>query len=222
MKHKKQNEKEEALPGVPSAQGAETAAELAEEAPAASAQKTVLRKIWDSTGYLIVPIVAMFLLLGVFFSLAWVPSSSMEPTLPTKSYFLGWRLPYFLGNPTPERGDIVMFRSDELGELLVKRVIGLPGDVVTLEGGYVYVNGEALEEDYLSEEALGATYVTGESDRFEVPEGCIFVMGDNRTGSFDSRAWSQPYISVDKIRSKAIVDIAFLPECTWKGIRILQ
>lgn len=47
-------------------------------------------------------------------------------------------------------------------------------------------------------------------------------MGDNRTGSFDSRAWSQPYISVDKIRSKAIVDIAFLPECTWKGIRILQ
>lgn len=155
MKHKKQNEKEEALPGVPSAQGAETAAELAEEAPEASAQKTVLRKIWDSTGYLIVPIVAMFLLLGVFFSLAWVPSSSMEPTLPTKSYFLGWRLPYFLGNPTPERGDIVMFRSDELGELLVKRVIGLPGDVVTLEGGYVYVNGEALEEDYLSEEALG-------------------------------------------------------------------
>ena len=222
MKHKKQNEKEEALPGVPSAQGAETAAELAEEAPEASAQKTVLRKIWDSTGYLIVPIVAMFLLLGVFFSLAWVPSSSMEPTLPTKSYFLGWRLPYFLGNPTPERGDIVMFRSDELGELLVKRVIGLPGDVVTLEGGYVYVNGEALEEDYLSEEALGATYVTGESSRFEVPEGCIFVMGDNRTGSFDSRAWSQPYISVDKIRSKAIVDIAFLPECTWKGIRILQ
>lgn len=184
-----------------------------------SAQKAVLRKIWDSISYIIVPVVVMFVLLGVVFSLAWVPSGSMEPTLPTKSYFLGWRLPYFFGDPTPERGDIIMFRSDEMDELMVKRVIGLPGDVVTLENGYVYVNGEALEEDYLP--AQGITYVTGESDSFEVPEGCVFVMGDNRTGSFDSRAWLNPYIPVEKIRSKALVDIAFLPECTWKGVHLL-
>lgn len=94
-------------------------AEAAEESP----QKSVLRRLWDSTGYLLVPLVSVFLLLGVIFSLAWVPTGSMEPTLPTKSYFLGWRLPYFFGDPTPARGDIVMFRSEELGELLVKRVI---------------------------------------------------------------------------------------------------
>lgn len=185
-----------------------------------SAQKAALRKIWDSTNYIIVPVVVMFLLLGVIFSLAWVPSGSMEPTLPTKSYFLGWRLPYFFADPTPERGDIIMFRSDEMDELMVKRVIGLPGDTITLKDGYVYVNGEVLEEDYLP--VQGITYVTGESDYFEVPEGCVFVMGDNRTGSFDSRAWLNPYIPVEKIRSKALVDVAFLPDCTWKGVRLLN
>ena len=159
------------------------------------------------------------LLLGVIFSLAWVPSGSMEPTLPTKSYFLGWRLPYFFGNPTPERGDIVMFRSEELDELLVKRVIGLPGDTVSLEDGAVYVNGAALEEAYLAEQ--GVTWPTAETAVFEVPEGCVFVMGDNRTGSFDSRAWDNPYIPVETIRSKALVDVAFLPQCTWKGVRYL-
>ena len=132
----------------------EMEAEIAEEMAEESAQKAVLRKIWDSVGYLVVPEVVVFLLLGVVFSLAWVPSGSMEPTLPTKSHFLGWRLPYFFGDPTPERGDIIMFRSDELDELLVKRVIGLPGETVSFEGGVVHIDGEPLEEDYLPEQGI--------------------------------------------------------------------
>ena len=189
------------------------------EAVEESAQKSALRRLWDSTVYLLVPLVSVFLLLGVIFSLAWVPSGSMEPTLPTKSYFLGWRLPYFFGDPTPARGDIVMFRSEELDELLVKRVIGLGGDTIPFADGDVYVNGEVLEENYLPKQHI--TYPTGETEVFEVPEGCIFVMGDNRTGSYDSRAWLNPYIPVEQIRSQSLVDIAFLPECTWKGVRLL-
>lgn len=197
----------------------EVEAEIAEELVEESAQKAVLRKIWDSVGYLVVPVVVVFLLLGVVFSLAWVPSGSMEPTLPTKSYFFGWRLPYFFGDPTPERGDIIMFRSDELDELLVKRVVGLPGDTVSLNNGYVYINGEVLEEEYLPEQ--GITYQTGSTSVFEVPADCVLVMGDNRTGSYDSRAWGNPYVPVEKIKSKALVDIAFLPQCTWKGVHYL-
>lgn len=184
-----------------------------------SAQKALLRKIWDATSFLIVPVVTVFILLGVVFSLAWVPTGSMEPTLPTKSHFLGIRLPYFFGDPVPDRGDIVMFWSDELDELLVKRVIGLPGETITFSDGYVYVDGEKLEEDYLA--YPGQTYPTGNTEVFEVPEGCFFALGDNRTGSYDSRAWYQPYINVDQIKSEAILSVAVLPDCTWRGVHLL-
>lgn len=186
-----------------------------------SAQKAALRRIWQSTNFIIIPVVSVFLLLGVFFSLAYVPSGSMEPTLPTNSHFIGWRLPYFIDDPLPRRGDIVMFRSEELDELLVKRVIGLPGDVITFQDGDVYLNGALLEEPYLDAEHQHSTVPKGEREVFEVPEDCIFVMGDNREGSYDSRGWNNPYIHVEKIRSKALVDVAVLPECTWRGVRFV-
>ena len=191
-----------------------------DEEPKESVQKAVLRKIWDATGFIIVPVVTVFLLLGVILSLAWVPTGSMEPTLPTKSHFLGLRLPYFFGDPVPERGDIVMFENEEMDELMVKRVIGLPGDEIIIGDGYVYLNGEKLNEPYLP--VQGMTYQTGESAFFEVPEDCVFLMGDNRTGSYDSRAWLQPYIPVKDIKSKAFLSIAVLPDCTWRGIHILH
>ena len=186
------------------------------EAAEESAQKSALRRLWDSTGYLLVPLVSVFLLLGVIFSLAWVPSGSMEPTLPTKSYFLGWRLPYFFGDPTPARVDIVMFRSEELDELLVKRVIGLPGDEISFRDGYVYINGQQLEEPYLP-----AQGVTESDNTFKVPEGCVFFLGDNRTGSFDSRFWNDPYISIHKILAKPFVVISVGSGQSWQGIRLV-
>lgn len=175
------------------------------------------KRIWDNVSFFVVPFLIFFILMGVVFSVAWVPSGSMEPTLPARSYFLGWRLPYFFADPTPERGDIVMFRSDELDELLVKRTVGLPGDTVSIENGTVCINGEPLNEPYLP--AGVETYPMTEETVFIVPEDHIFVLGDNRPGSFDSRGWQDPYVPLSMIRSKAIVGIAFLPECTWRGVR---
>lgn len=184
-----------------------------------TAAKTPLRQIWDRVGYLIVTAVTVLLLFGVIFTLAYVPSGSMEPTLPTKSFFIASRIPYTLGDPVPDRGDIMVFYSDEWGETMVKRVIGLPGDTISFSGGYVYLSGELLEEDYLS--VQGVTYPASEGDTFTVPEGCVFLMGDHRDDSLDSRFWDAPYIPMEKLKGHALVDISFLPGTAWKGIHLL-
>ena len=177
------------------------------------------RRLWQDYGFVPTTVIVMLVLFKVILQIAWVPSGSMEDTLPTRSLLLSWQMPYVFADPTPQRGDVVTFRSEELGKLLVKRVIGLPGDTVSIKNGYVYINGEVLEEDYLPQQ--GITYQTGSTSVFEVPADCVLVMGDNRTGSYDSRAWGNPYINVEKIKSKALVDIAFLPQCTWKGVHYL-
>lgn len=99
------------------------------------------RRLWKDYGYIPVTVVCMLLLFKVIFQIAWVPSGSMETTLPTRSLLLSWQLPYAVSDPAPQRGEIVTFWSDEMGKLLVKRVIGLPGDTVSFRDGYVYVTG---------------------------------------------------------------------------------
>ena len=108
-------------------------------------------------------------------------------------------------------------KEGKLGKLLVKRVVGLPGDEITFQDGYTYINGEMLDESYLPRQGI-----TQCSDSFLVPEGCVFFMGDNRTGSNDARFWKQPYISVDNIRAKVMVGISVLPDKSWRGVRVIH
>jgi signal peptidase I len=185
-----------------------------------TAQASILRKFWSNFGYLIIPVVIVFILLKVVFSLAYVPSGSMETTLPTNSLFFGYRFEYLVGDPTPARGDIIMFKSDELGKILVKRVVGLPGDTVTFQNGYVYINGDKLDESYLPG-TEGNTWPQNADDTFEVPDGSVFVMGDNRPDSYDSRYWNSPYVEISSIQSKALMDIAVLPSCSRRGVFIV-
>ena len=174
------------------------------------------RRLWKDYGYIPVTVVCMLLLFKVIFQIAWVPSGSMETTLPTRSLLLSWQLPYAVSDPTPQRGDVVTFRSDEMGKLLVKRVIGLPGDTVSFQDGYVYVNGEELDESYLPRQGISAIGSRGE---YAVPEGHLFFLGDNRTGSWDARSWDDPFIPVENVRSHVLVCISFLKGNSWLGIR---
>ena len=139
------------------------------------------RRLWHDYGYLVVTLAVVFVLFRVLLQLAYVPSGSMETTIPTKSLLVGWRLPYVVSDPLPERGDIVTFWSEEMDRVLVKRVIGLPGETVSIKDGFVYINGEKLDEDYLPVSGI----TQSEKTTFEVPAGHIFAMGDNRTGSAD-------------------------------------
>ncbi len=188
----------------------------APENAAAPAEKPVSRgrKLWNDYGYLLITLAAVFVLFKVILQLAYVPTGSMETTIPTKTLLIGWRLPYAVADPMPERGDIVTFYSDELSKVLVKRVVGLPGEKITFKNGYTYINGEKLDESYLPEQGI-----TDGERVFEVPEGHIFLMGDNRPGSRDCRSFEQPYIAVDKIQGRMLVAISVGREQSWQGVR---
>ena len=136
----------------------------AEPEPEQNEQRTSRRErkkkkggFWRDYGYLLVTAAVVVLVFRVFLQLAYVPTGSMESTIPAESLLVAWQLPYLVSDPVPERGDIVTFWSEEQGKILVKRVIGLPGDESRITGGYVYVNGQPLPEPYLDQQGITAS-----------------------------------------------------------------
>ncbi|MFN4896925.1 MAG: signal peptidase I [Pseudomonadota bacterium] len=147
----------------------------------------------------------------------YVPSSSMVPTLNVDDCIVvpklryGLRLP-FVREPivswgSPERGRVVVFhreddpstRVDESARALVKRVIGLEGDTITLIDSQVFVNGELLREPYARWKDGG---IPGPVS-FSVPAGSLFLLGDNRDESYDSRFWKKPFVPVSRVLGPA-------------------
>jgi signal peptidase I len=130
-----------------------------------------------------------FILLGCAFYLfvargmhfVYTDSESMSPTIRAGDRMVVFRP----GGGLPERGSIVNFRFRSNGaECYIKRVIGLPGDVVEIKNRKLYLNGEPAEEPYLYEERI--IYKYGPAT---VPRDHLFVLGDNRNNSFDSTSW---------------------------------
>ena len=131
-----------------------------------------------------------------------IPSESMVPTLNVGDRLFVTRI-YNLDRL--ERGDIIVFYSEELQEDLIKRLIGLPGDKIEIENGVVSVNGEVLQEDYIgAQDNYNGVY--------EVPAGKYFFLGDNRLYSKDSRYWINPYIDGEDITGKAQIKVYPLNE----------
>lgn len=130
-----------------------------------------------------------------------VPTGSMENTIMSHSRVIGSRLSYL--KEDPERGDVIIFHfpDDPTGKTYyVKRVIGLPGETVTIVDGKVYINDSQtpLEEPYLPEP------MEGSYGPYTVPEDCYFMLGDNRNNSRDARFWKNQFVEKDKIVAKVL------------------
>jgi signal peptidase I len=131
----------------------------------------------------------------------YIPSTSMLPTLEVNDRLIIDKVSYHLKNP--QRGDIVVFAPTKVLEqqnyhdAFIKRVIGVPGDKVEVKGGKVYVNNQALVENYLQEQPRY-------NKQFEtVPPNQYLVLGDNRNQSYDSHHWG--FVPRDKIIGKAVL-----------------
>lgn len=159
-------------------------------------------------GALVVALVVKTFLFQAFY----IPSASMEPTLEKGDRVLVNKLSYDLHDV--HRGDVIVFElePDQVGDDgikdLIKRVIGLPGDVIESRDGVVYVNDRALDEPYLADGMVTGDPSDGQNpaiDRQTVPEGHVFVLGDNRSNSADSRYPYRGPIPIDSIVGRAFV-----------------
>jgi signal peptidase I len=128
-----------------------------------------------------------------------IPSESMVPTLEVGDRVLANKFIYRFSEP--ERGDIVVFESVGEGDdqKLIKRVVALPGDEIEVRNGTLLVNGEEQEEPYLNR---GLPF-NGSYQPTEIPEGEVFVMGDNRANSADSRVFGP--LPVENIEGEAFM-----------------
>lgn len=137
----------------------------------------------------------LFLIINALSARVRVENISMEPTLQPGEFLLINRVTYKLGEP--HIGDIVVFHAPEVEDLdYIKRLIGRPGDVVRVESGTVYVNDQPLYEPYIAQ-------VPNYNGTWEVPEGQVFVLGDNRNNSSDSHLWG--FVPVEDIVGKALL-----------------
>ncbi len=131
----------------------------------------------------------------------YIPSGSMEPTLLVNDRLIVDKLGYHFKDP--QRGDIIVFsptdalEKQNFHDAFIKRVIGLPGETVEVKGGRVFVNGQALRENYIKEIP---DYQWGPRT---VPQGSYLVLGDNRNNSYDSHYWG--FVPRDKIIGRAVI-----------------
>jgi len=146
-----------------------------------------------------------------------IPSGSMIPTLLVGDHILVNKFIYGLKIPLidkklftfhqPTRGEVIVFIFPlERSKDFIKRVIGVPGDLIVMKGKRVFINGEPYSDPhahYLDEDSPAGAFYRADFGPISVPEGSLFVMGDNRDNSKDSRSWG--FVPLELVRGKAFM-----------------
>jgi signal peptidase I len=162
------------------------------------------RTILDTLETILLSLV-LFLAINAVSERIRVESISMQPTLFPGDYVIVNKLAYRF-NQLPSRGDVIVFRYPPNPDAIpyIKRIIGLPGDQIHIADGIVFVNGQQVIEPYL-------TVTTSRGGDWSVPSGQLFVMGDNRNNSSDSRSWG--FVPLENIIGRA--ELIYLPPQHW-------
>ena len=148
--------------------------------------KTKIFQHWlfDWTETILVALVLALIIRAFFFQVFWIPSGSMEPTLQIKDRIVVNKFVYHFRQP--KRQEVIVFRYNSAGGQkrdLIKRVMGLPGEMLAIKEGVVYIEGNKVEELHPMNKDLT------DFGPLKIPENSYFVLGDNRPASADSRYW---------------------------------
>lgn len=155
-------------------------------------------------------IIFIVLLFKTVLMISLIPSGSMKNTLFPGDIVISSRLG--ISEDSIERYDILVFIApDDPDTTYIKRVIGLPGETVVVEGGKVYVDGVEIDNSFIK----GNQNCEGDGT-YVVPEGCYFFLGDNRDNSRDSRFWNDKYVPLEDIR--AVAKFVVFPFSHIKGL----
>lgn len=146
-----------------------------------------MKQIWKRVKPWCLPVgltLLFYILIRYVFLIGYVPTASMEPTLQRESFIIGIRI-----FEEPQVGDIIVFEKD--GKLLVKRIAAGPGEEVDLSL-LTYMDTVPIP--------------IWEEPKIVVPKGCYFVLGDNTQNSWDSRYWENPFVSIEKVVAKVLLN----------------
>ncbi|MFC0214315.1 signal peptidase I [Paenibacillus chartarius] len=167
---------------------------------------------WEWVKALLIAGVLVFVIRMFLFAPFIVDGPSMEPNFRTSERLIVNKILYQFRQP--ERGEVIVLHAPE-GKDYIKRVIGLPGETVRVEGDKVYVNGSIIDEPWIAEavnqaKQSGGLYNTSRGfPETKVPDSSVFVLGDNRSVSKDSRYEDPGFIPLNKIVGRA--DVLFWP-----------
>ncbi len=207
------------------------------QASETAAPKSARQEFREWVYAIVFAIVITMLIKGFLFDIVRVDGHSMDSTLQNNNRLILWELGY-----TPKFQDVIVLdsnykarmdyieasqKSGTMGKFsatwfkifpsteykkvpYIKRVIGLPGDTIDIRDNHVYINGKQIDEPYLDDGMI--TNTNGMAVPAQVPEGYIFVMGDNRTNSLDSRSSQLGFVPMDAVLGKATLRIWPLTE----------
>lgn len=157
-------------------------------------KKTYL-KVKDLIIFFVIVFLGSYFINNYLLFKAYIPTGSMRPTIMEEDEVLVSKI-----FTSVNRGDIFVFSHESSKELLIKRVVGLPGEKIEIKDGIVYVNGILLNEPYVkNNEEINKS--------FNVPEGHYLFFGDNRVRSEDARKWANPYVPKKDLDGKAFFTI---------------